>query len=56
MDAKDPTMPKRVSREQLAAVEATSSDVPHPVVLSHGRKVRNSLQRLEKEQDSLFEL
>ena len=29
---------------------------PHPVVLNKGRKVKNSLQRLEKEQDELFEL
>lgn len=29
---------------------------PHPVVLNRGRKVKSSLQRLEKEQDELFEL
>lgn len=37
----------------------TNSDIfatPHPVVLNKGRKVKNSLQRLEKEQDELFEL
>ncbi|KAK6635533.1 hypothetical protein RUM44_000785 [Polyplax serrata] len=36
-----------------------SSDIlatPNPVVLNRGRKVKSSLQRLEKEQDELFEL
>jgi len=35
---------------------ASSSEVPQLVVLSQGRQVRNSLQRLEKEQDAFFEL
>ncbi|GLH07990.1 Uncharacterized protein GBIM_13345 [Gryllus bimaculatus] len=44
-------------RQQLAT--QSSNDVlsaPHPVVMTQGRKVRSSLQRLEKEQDEMFEL
>ncbi|KAJ8896458.1 hypothetical protein PR048_001802 [Dryococelus australis] len=29
---------------------------PHPVVMTQGRKVRSSLQRLQREQDEIFEL
>lgn len=44
-------------RQQLTS--QSSNDVltaPHPVVMTQGRKVRSSLQRLEKEQDEMFEL
>nr|CAD7451995.1 unnamed protein product [Timema tahoe] len=37
----------------------TNNDIlsmPQPVVMTQGRKVRSSLQRLEKEQDEIFEL
>ena len=30
--------------------------MPHPVVMTQSRIVRSSLQRLEKEQDEMFEL
>lgn len=45
--------------QQNSAPVSSCNDVfvtPHPVVLNRGRKVKNSLQRLEKEQDELFEL
>ena len=45
--------------QQNSTPVSSNNDVfvtPHPVVLNRGRKVKNSLQRLEKEQDELFEL
>lgn len=36
--------------------QSTSNGTDLPTVMTQGRKVRNSLERLEKEQDELFEL
>lgn len=33
-----------------------SGEVPLPLVMTQGRRVRNSLQRLEQQQDEMFEL
>ena len=61
----DPTNPTMVKKKNHHLRQANSTPVssnndvfvtPHPVVLNRGRKVKNSLQRLEKEQDELFEL
>lgn len=46
-------------RKQLInnnSVSVDSSTTPQTVVMSSGRKLRSSLQRLEKQQDELFEL
>ncbi|XP_066992918.1 lysM and putative peptidoglycan-binding domain-containing protein 2 [Anabrus simplex] len=53
--------PKSRLRQQLTAqsTHGTHNDMlsaPHPVVMTQGRKVRSSLQRLEKETDEMFEL
>lgn len=46
------------SMQQRALMRASSDPnvAPHPLVMTQGRKVRSSLQRLEREQDELFEL
>uniref|UniRef100_A0A0A9WVW5 LysM and putative peptidoglycan-binding domain-containing protein 2 n=1 Tax=Lygus hesperus TaxID=30085 RepID=A0A0A9WVW5_LYGHE len=42
--------------KQQQQQQATSNGTEVPTVMTQGRKVRNSLQRLEKEQDEIFEL
>lgn len=46
----------RLRQQQSTSVENDVLTAPHPVVMTHSRKVRSSLQRLEKEQDEMFEL
>lgn len=61
----DPTNPNMMKKRKCNSAKSNSTQVntssnifvaPHPVVLNKGRKVKNSLQRLEKEQDEFFEL
>jgi len=46
----------RLHQQQSTSVENDVATAPHPVVMTHSRKVRSSLQRMEKEQDEMFEL
>ena len=46
-------------RQQHHSATSAHNDIlamPHPVVMTQSRIVRSSLQRLEKEQDEMFEL
>lgn len=61
----DPTNPAMMKKKNRSSAKSNSTQAnatnnifvaPHPVVLNKGRKVKNSLQRLEKEQDEFFEL
>ncbi|GFG28639.1 hypothetical protein Cfor_06572 [Coptotermes formosanus] len=46
----------RLRQQQSTSVQNDILTAPHPVVMTQSRKVRSSLQRLEKEQDEMFEL
>ncbi|XP_063221314.1 lysM and putative peptidoglycan-binding domain-containing protein 2 [Bacillus rossius redtenbacheri] len=47
-------------QQQQLQLQSNGTDdllnTPHPVVMTQGRKVRTSLQRLQREQDEIFEL
>lgn len=43
-------------QQQSSSIQNDILTAPHPVVMTQSRKVRSSLQRLEKEQDEMFEL
>jgi len=42
--------------QQVAPVSNEILAAPHPVVMTQSRKVKSSLQRLQREQDEMFEL
>lgn len=46
----------RLRQQQSTSIQNDILMAPHPVVMTQSRKVRSSLQRLEKEQDEMFEL
>jgi hypothetical protein len=46
----------RLRQQQSTSVQNDILTAPQPVVMTQSRKVRSSLQRLEKEQDEMFEL
>ncbi|KAJ9597227.1 hypothetical protein L9F63_011901 [Diploptera punctata] len=47
---------KKAATSRMRQHQSAHNDVPHPVVMTQSRIVRSSLQRLEKEQDEMFEL
>ncbi|KAK3931578.1 LysM and putative peptidoglycan-binding domain-containing protein 2 [Frankliniella fusca] len=56
---KRPPVSRLRQQNQHQIVAPTSSEIlspPHPIVMTQGRKVRTSLQRLQREQDEMFEL
>lgn len=59
-DDDDPySLQRRLHSSRMQSIMRASSDpnvAPHPLVMTQGRKVRSSLQRLEREQDEMFEL
>lgn len=56
---KRPPVSRLRQQNQHQVVAPSSSEIlsaPHPIVMTQGRKVRTSLQRLQREQDEMFEL
>lgn len=56
---KRPPVSRLRQQNQHQVVAPASSEIlsaPHPIVMTQGRKVRTSLQRLQREQDEMFEL
>lgn len=56
---KRPPVSRLRQQNQHQIVAPSSSEIlspPHPIVMTQGRKVRTSLQRLQREQDEMFEL
>lgn len=48
---------RQQSQHQTVGTSSTEIlSAPHPIVMTQGRKVRTSLQRLQREQDEMFEL
>uniref|UniRef100_T1J056 LysM domain-containing protein n=1 Tax=Strigamia maritima TaxID=126957 RepID=T1J056_STRMM len=52
----DNSFHRRSHPQSLLRASSDPNVAPHPVIMTQGRRVRSSLQRLEQAQDELFEL